>query len=209
MSIDLLKNALYQAVKNAIPALTFYTELDDAHTETYPNLRFVEVDSVHLGARVGHEAYTVPTGLPATDPDTGLPNPPFLTFPVIARMRTKLRLQLRDSLGKGPKNVAAYQRLRDQHNAVQRFLVKTRAVAMGPGAAEADSWAELWYQGDRQNHDKAAGVFLWEYEVDVDPWRLLDTSGFQTFRADQITVDVQQGRGAADRILITRVYAQP
>lgn len=202
MSIDLLKNALYKAVKASIPALTFYTELDDAHAESYPNLRFVEVDSVHLGARVGHEAYTVPTGL-------ALPDPPFLTFPVIARMRTKLRLQLRDSLGKGPKNVAAYQRLRDQHNAVQQFLVKTRAVAMGPGAAEADSWAELWYQGDRQAHDKAAGVFLWEYEVDVDPWRLLDTSGFQTFRADQITVAVQQGRGAADRILITRVYAQP
>ena len=198
MSLDLLKNALYQAFKAAMPALKMYPEHVDNTDEVFPNLSYVEVTTQNLGARPMHETLTLPNPDPV--------GAPYLVIPVIARKRSVIRLQLRDSLGDSKRDKAAYQRIRDQHNAIDRFLTKTRSVKLGPTGLQ--TFAELQYDNDREDYDSEKGIFLHEYEVRVDPWRLLDAGpGIPTFRADEITLEVKRERDSA--LLITRMFPRP
>lgn len=196
MSLDLVKNALYQAFKAAMPELKLYPVHIKNQTETFPNLSFVDLSTEHQDARVGLESLQVP------NPDTTAGAAPYIVTPVIARKVSHLRLQLRDSLGKGPEDAAAHQKIRDQHNAIDRFLTKTRKINIGPAGAQ--TLAEIWYEDDREGYDMASGVFLHEYEVRIDPWRLLDAVGVPSYRADSIQLDIE--RHADNAILITRLY---
>ena len=193
MSLDLVKNALYAAIKIAIPTLVVYPEVLDFAPESYPNLTFILVDTQHLEARAYYETITIP-------------GPPDYSVPVIAWANSKMRLQLRNTLAQGDRTAATYQAIRDQHNAVHRMLVKTRSVACGPSGQT--TLAEIWFKGFRQAYDKGAGVFLSEFEIDINPWRLLDSGpGVITYYANTISVDIDQGRSSNEnQILITRTY---
>jgi hypothetical protein len=197
MSLDLLKNALYQAVKANMPTLTFYPEVIDFAAEAFPNLSFVEVETQNLYARDDFESVRVPTGL-------ALPAAQFTVVPVIAWKKTRMRLQLRDSLGAGVHGAASYQKVRDQFNAMDRFLTKTRAITLG--TAPGITLAELYYKSSRNSHDPQSGVLLAEFTLDFDPWRLLDlpAAGFGAYYANSIELDVI--RQADNRLLITRLY---
>jgi hypothetical protein len=195
MSLDLLKNALFQAVTASIPGLKMYPEHVDTAHETFPNLSFIEVTTQNLGARPYQEAFLVP------NPDPS--GAPYLLIPVIARKRSVLRMQLRDSLGSGKKDAKDYQRIREQHNAIDRFLTKVQVIKLGPSGSQ--TLAELEYANDREDYDRESGIFLHEYELRVDPWRLLDAGpGIPTYRADEITLEVKRERDSA--LLITRLY---
>lgn len=177
MSLDLVKNALYQAVKTAIPALVFYPEVVDFRGEAFPNLCFQGIDSVRLGVRPLEESVLVAT-------NQALPNPPFLRYPVLEAYRTAMTLQLRDSLGKGPRDAAAYQRIRDTFNAVDRFLARDATLTTAGGTL-----ADVNYRGNRQAQDAASGIFLHAIDLEVE-WRLLDDTDLPTFTASSIEVDV-------------------
>ncbi len=197
MSLDLLKNALYQALKASIPTLNIYPETIDDLSESFPSLAFVELETQNLQAKPYWETVVLP------NPDQTPGAAPNVVIPVISRMRSTFRLQLRDSLGQGPKDVTAYQRIRDQRNAVERFLVNTRTVMLG--TAPGQTLAELWYVSAREAYDPKASIFLHEFTVRFDPWRLLDAgTGVPTFSANAITLEVQ--RESDNAILITRLY---
>lgn len=197
MSLDLLKNTLFQAIRDGIPGLKVYAEHVDTQNQAYPNLSFVDVATRNLDAKPGWENFIV------ANPDTSDGAAPWLTWRVIAHKMTRLRMQLRDNPGK-TRDAAAIQRMRALHNRVDRLLTNTRAVTI-QGATDVSTFAELWYEGDRQAYDKSTGVSLSEYELRIDPWRLLDADGLPTFGADEITVDIKNTAGT---ILITRIYPQ-
>jgi hypothetical protein len=197
MSLDLLKNALYQALKASIGGLKIYPETIDSQSEVFPNLSWVEVTTVNELAKLNWETVQFP------NPDTSPGAAPYLVVPVIARKHSTFRLQLRDSLGTSQKDSTAYQRVRDTHNQVDRFLVKTRAIKIG--TTPGQTLAELWYDSDREAYDPRSGIFLHEYEIRFDPWRLLDAApGITTYRADSIELDVSRADDGA--LLITRLY---
>lgn len=188
MSLDLVKNALYQAITTAIPGLTFYPEVVDSK-EAFPNLQFQTIDTVRMGIRHFEQGVLIPTG-------QALPNPPNLYYPVLEQYRTKLTLQLRDSIGT-TKNAAAYQKVRDTFNKVDRFFARSPAVSVG-----GQTIADLNYQGNRPSYDSEAGVVLHSLEVDVE-WCLLDDNGLPAFTASTVQIDI--GDLATGNIRITQL----
>lgn len=189
MSLDLLKNALYQAIKPLAIGLVVYPEHVDNTTETFPNVSFVEIDTKSLGAKVGYESFQVASGAN------------FSVYPVIDRLQTTIRLQYRDSLGSGLKDKAAYQKIRDTHNALERYFAKTRAIAIG---TIGQNLAELYYRGSHPDYDPKSSIYLYEYELFIDPWRLIDTTSVTGYGTTQIEVDTT--RQSDGTILISRFY---
>jgi hypothetical protein len=180
MSLDLVKNALYQAITATVPGLTFYPEVLDFSSEKLPALCFQQIDSVRLGVREFEESAMIPSGL-------ALPAAPFTRYPVIEAYRTKLALQLRDSVGQGQRDAAAFQRVRDMFNKVDRFFARNVAITVGAGGYLL---ADLDYQGSRQGYDPASGIFLASLELDVE-WRLLDDTGLPTFIGATVAVAIE------------------
>jgi hypothetical protein len=180
-----------------MPTLTFYPEVIDFAAEAFPNLSFVEVETTNLYARDNFESVLIPTG-------AALPSPPNIAVPVIAWKQTRIRLQLRDSLGAGIHNAAAYQQVRDQFNAIDRLLTKTRAITLGTNPSQ--TLADVFYRTSRTSFDPQSSVYLAEFTLDFDPWRLLDlpSAGVGTFYANSIELDAL--RQADNRLLITRLY---
>jgi hypothetical protein len=161
MSLDLLKNALYVAVTTYAPGLLMYPEHIDSTTEAFPNLSYIDLATRNNYARYGLEKVQIPTGL-------ALPSPPFYTVPVIARKWSTIRMQLRDSVGSGNHDITALNKIRATFNQVDRFLTETRAVKIG--AAPGQTLAEIWYRTSNTRYDKAAGIFLGEFEFECE-WR--------------------------------------
>jgi hypothetical protein len=180
MSLDLVKNALFKAITAAVPGLTFYPEVLDFTTEKLPAMCFQQIDSVRLGVREFEESVLMPTG-------QALPTAPFNRYPVLEAYRTKLTLQLRDSVGAGQRDATAFQKVRDTFNKVDRFFARNAAITIGP---DGQTFADIDYQGSRQGYDPASGIFLVSIELDVE-WRLLDDTGLPTFIGATVAVDIE------------------
>ncbi|MBO9542701.1 hypothetical protein J7643_19100 [bacterium] len=197
MSLELLKNALCQAIASAIPTLVIYPDRIGASDETFPNLSLIGLETFHLDVPRHGEIIRIP------NPDPALGAAPYLVRPVIARKRSKLRLQLRDRLAEGEALEALHGRLRECHNALDRFFSVTRSIRIGPESGQ--TLAELWYESDQEEYDAASSLFLHTYQLRLDPWRLLEAgSGTPTYRADHIAVGVSRERDGA--LLINRVH---
>jgi hypothetical protein len=200
MSLDLIKNALYAAVKNAtsgVAGLTFYPEAVDYAQEVFPNLSFLEIDTEHIDRPSFNEEIDIPTGT----------QPPFNVVPVIAHKRSRIRLILRDSLGAGPHDANAFGKVRGMYNAVDRFFSTLKTLNAGPTGQQ--TLAEFYYRSARQDTDRALNIHQATFEIDIDPWRLLDTSAnaVPTYQVNTLEIDVvNQPDGA---LWITRLYPNP
>lgn len=181
MSLDLVLNALYQGISAGIPGLTFYPEVYDAAAAVFPNLSVVELPTTHLPVRSYQSVVEVATGLI-------LPAAPWSVYPVIGNEHSDIRLEYRDSLGRGPKDNAGYNVIRARHNQIMRYFAEPRMITIGAPPGPITN-AQVQLASARKDHDARADIFRYTYAIGVD-WYLTTELGQPTFQADTITIDL-------------------
>jgi hypothetical protein len=175
MSLDLVKNALFQRLRTNLPDLIFLPDEDwtvDPKTLGTGNpalLTFVEIHTEKV------------TDIPQQEAVIAMVGGAEKCLPVLGYFETTWRLQLRQQ--PGPNRSIA--QIRETSAELLRDLMKLRALSLGPQS----SIAAFWVVRTRQDKDDASKAHLDEITQRVE-WKLVDTvsAGLPVYRANEIDV---------------------
>ena len=176
MSLDLVKDALFQHLQTTVPDLVFLPEHqpdvdpDVLSSDTNPPLlSFADVSTVREADPPQAEFLTVTV-------DDAL-----LALPVLARFQTTWRLQLRQRPGPN----RSISQIRATAAQLSRALSRLRALDLGPTA----SLAVFWLQTTHQAFDEANQAHLDEFTQLVE-WKLIEvpSEGSPLYLANTIDV---------------------